>query len=133
MAHDFLEFVNAYRLRDAIAIEIGYQHHAPRAQELGQKKYVEIWMRQQEVLYLNNQYSRLQEWRMNRVVRRYDRATGERCVAHDEFLEHGNGFFSKFPMPRSLVGFIEQSVYVGFGLWCRAYTDRWYTTAWKTI
>ena len=42
MAHDFLEFVNAYRLRDAIAIEIGYQQHAPRAQELGQKKYVEI-------------------------------------------------------------------------------------------
>ena len=77
MAHDFLEFVNAYRLGDAIAIEIGYQHHAPRAQELGQKKYVQILMRQQEVLYLNNQYSRLQEWRMNRVVRRYDRATGK--------------------------------------------------------
>ena len=53
-------------------------------------------------------------------------------MAHDEFLEHGNGFFSNFPMPRSLVGFVEQSAYVGFGLMCRSYTDQWCTTAWNT-
>ena len=129
MAHDFLEFVNAYRLGDAVAIELGYQHHAPRAQQLGQNKYVGIWLGQQEVLFRNNPYSRLQEWRMNRVVRRYDGSTGKRCAAIDEHLKHGNGFFSNFPMPRSLIGFVEQSVYVGFGLMCRAFTDRWYTTA----
>ena len=36
-------------------------------------------------------------------------------------------------MSRSLVGFVEQSVYVGFGLMCQAYTDRWYTTAWNMM
>ena len=96
MAHNFLEFVIAYGLRDVIVIEIGYQQHAPGAQEMGQKKYVEIWLRQQEVLYLDNAYSRLQEWQMNCVVRRYDRATGKRCVAHDTFLEHDKVFFQTF-------------------------------------
>ena len=31
-------------------------------------------------------------------------------------------------MPRSLNGFAEQSLYVGYGLKCRAFTDMWYTT-----
>ena len=35
-------------------------------------------------------------------------------------------------MSRSLVGFVAQSVCAGFGLMCRAYTDRLYMTAWNT-
>ena len=70
---------------------------------------------------------------MNRVVRRYDQATGKHCVAHDKFLEHSNVFFSNFPMPRLLVGFVEQSVYLGFGLMCRVYTDQSYMTAWNMM
>ena len=37
-AHEILEFVNAYWLGDVVAIKVGYQRHAPRAQELRQKK-----------------------------------------------------------------------------------------------
>ena len=74
-------------------IEVGYQQHAPRAEALGQNKYVEVWLGQQDSLYRDHPYSRLQECCMNRVVRRYDAATGKRCVGHDEFMEHGNCFF----------------------------------------
>ena len=31
-------------------------------------------------------------------------------------------------MPRSLIGFAEQSLYVGYALMCRAFTNMWYTT-----
>ena len=128
MAHHLLEFINAYRVGDAVAVEVGYHMHLPRAEALGQKKYVNIILQQSEVLYRDNKYSRLQEWRINRFVRRYDASTGKRCVCHDEFLEHGNRFFSEFPLPRSLVGFAEQSLYVGYALMCRAFTNLWYTT-----
>ena len=58
-------------------------------------------------------------------------STGKRCVAHDEFVEHANRFFSEFAPPKSLKSFVEQSLYVGLGLVCRAFTDTWYTTAFK--
>ena len=64
----------------------------------------------------------------DRFVRRYDAATGKRCLCQDDFLEHGNQFFPEFPMPRSLLGFTEQSLYVGYALMCRAFTNLWYTT-----
>ena len=95
---------------------------------LGQHKYVNIWYGQQETLYRNYPFSKLQEVRINRVMRRCAR---KNCVAHDEFLEHGNRFFSEFLMPRSLEGFVSQSVYVGVGLQSKEFSDMWYTTRFK--
>ena len=34
-------------------------------------------------------------------------------------------------MPRSLAGFIKQSLYVGYGLMCSAFIDTWYTTSYN--
>ena len=34
-------------------------------------------------------------------------------------------------MPKSLVGFAQQSIYVGVGLMCKQFTDKWYTTKHK--
>ncbi len=48
-----------------------------------------------------------------------------------EFLEHGNRFFSEFPMPKSLISFAFQSNYVGIGLMCKRYTDLWFSTSFK--
>ena len=96
MAGDFLKFVEGYRLGDAIAIEYGYAKHSPVWEALGQNKYVEIFYGQQETLYRDNTYSRLMEVRINRCVRRYAGSTGRRCVAQDEFLEHGNRIFQNF-------------------------------------
>ena len=53
--------MNAYRLDDAAKIEIGDHSNTLRVEYLGQKKYVQIWLRQQEVLYCNKAYSQLQE------------------------------------------------------------------------
>ena len=112
-------------------IESGYDKHCAAYQIMGQNKYVEIVLRQREVLYRDHPFSRLQECRINRVVRRCHRSTGKRCVAVDEHLEHGNRFYSDFPMPRSLSGFCAQSRYVGAGLMCRKFCDTWYTTKFK--
>ena len=131
MAHETLEFINAYRVGDAIVIEHGYQWQLPIWEMLRQKKYIQITYGQQETLYRDNAYSRLQEIRLNRFVRRYHASTGKRCVAQDEFLEHGNRFFSNFPMLKSLLGFANQSLYVGVGLMCRNFTDMWYTLTFK--
>ena len=131
MSYDFLEFAEAYRIGDSISIEFGYQKHAPVWQAVGQHKYVEIFYGQQESLYRDIAYSRLQEIRINRVVRRYHANTGKRCVAHDEFLEHGNRFFSNFPVPKTLISFAFQSNYVGIGLMCKRHTDLWCSASWK--
>ena len=64
--------------------------------------------------------------RLNRFVCRYHGSTGKRCVAQDEFLEHGNRFYSAFPIPKTLQSFVNQSQYVGLGLMCKRYTDIWY-------
>ena len=71
-----------FRLGDAVIIEVGYQKHAPRAEVLGHNEYVQIRLRQQEVLYQDNPYLRLQEFLINQVVRRYDAASsGSNCDA----------------------------------------------------
>ena len=98
MAHEFLEFVNAYCLGDTVVVEAGYNLHLHRAECLGQNKYVNICLRQNEVLYRDNPYSRLQEWRMNRFGRHYGASTGKRCVAHGKFLEHSNQLCSEFKL-----------------------------------
>ena len=128
MAYDFKEFVNAYRIGDSISIEYGYQKQAPAWEALGQHKYVDIFYGQQESLYRDMPFSMLQEIRLNRVVRRYHGSTGKRCVAHDEFLEHGNRFFSNSPSPKTLTSFAFQSNYVGIGLMCKCHTDIWCST-----
>ena len=46
MAHDFLAFVDAYRIGDLVFVEAGYQKHAPIWKILGQSKYVKIFLRQ---------------------------------------------------------------------------------------
>ena len=96
LAFDFLEFVDAYRIGDAVAIEYGYSKHSTVWKALCQNKYVEIFLSQQETLYRDFQFSQLQELRMNRVVRRYHGTSGKSCVVHDEFFEHGNRFFQIF-------------------------------------
>ena len=82
-------------------------------------------------MYRDSPFSRLQEMRQNRFVRRYHASTRKRCTAQDEFLEDGNRFFSEFSMPKSILGFAEHSLYVGIGLTCRLFTDFWYSTARK--
>ena len=94
MSYDFLRFVDGYRMGDSIAIEVGYNKQVPVWQALGQNKYVDITHSQNETLYWDSTYSILQEIRGTRTVRRYHGKTGKRRVAHDEFLEHGNRFFS---------------------------------------
>ena len=125
MSHDFLEFVKAYRSGDSVSVEHGYLKHNPVFKSTGQNKYVQIVFGQQETLYRDHPFSRLQEIRMNRVVRRYAK---KNCVAHDEFLEHGNRFFSEFSTPKSVVAFCNQSLYVGVGLMSKQMTNKWYTT-----
>ena len=61
ISFDFSEFVKAYHLGDAVAIECGYQKHVPVWQEMGQHKSVEIHHSQQELLYRDNQFSILKE------------------------------------------------------------------------
>ena len=105
MSFDFLEFVNAYRIGDAITIKYGYQKHLPVFLALGKNTYVGITYSQQEKCYRDNPYSMLQDLRINRFVWQYHPGTGKRCVAQDEFLEHGNKFYAEFPMPCSLEAF----------------------------
>ena len=128
LAFNFLECVDAYRIGDAVAIEYGCSKHSTVWKALGQNKYVEIFLVQQETLYRDFPFLRLQELRMNCVVRRYHGTTDKHCVARDEFLEHGNRFFLSFPMPKSLIGFASQSLHVGVGLMAKQFTNRWYTT-----
>ena len=131
MITDFLQFVKSIRIGDAIGIEYGYQKHSKVFEALGKNKYVDIFYSQQERLYRDMVYSRLQELRLNRVVCRVHGSKGKRCVAHDEFLEHGNKICSNFPMPGTALGFAFQSQYVGISLQCRQFSDLWYTTMWK--
>ena len=51
IAHDFLQFVNAYRVGDSIMVEYGYQKFLPVLKLIGHNKYVEIIYAQQETLY----------------------------------------------------------------------------------
>ena len=131
MSYDFLEFVEAYRIGDSVSIEFGYQKYAPVWQLVGQNKYVEIFYAQQGSLYQGIPSSHLQEIRINHVVSRYHVDTGKRCLAHDEFLEHGNHFFSNFPVPETLIAFAFQSNYVVIGLMYKRHTDLWCTTKGK--
>jgi hypothetical protein len=101
MAHHLLEFINAYRFGDTVAVEVGYHMHLPRAEALGQKKYINIILQHSKVLYRDNKYSWLQKWQMNRFLQRYDASTSKRCVYHDEFLEHVNRLFLKFLCPEA--------------------------------
>ena len=119
---------HTYHIGDSIAIEHDYQTFAPFWKMTGQTKYIDIWLGQQETLYRDHPYLRLQELCLNRVVCRYNATTGKRCVAQDEFLEHGNRFFSEFPMPMSLIDFASQSQYIGVGLKSKVHNKRWYTT-----
>ena len=130
---NLLDFIDAYRIGDAIAIEYRYQKHSTVWKALNQSKYVEIFLGQQETLYQYHPYSQLMELRLSRVVWRYHGSTGKRCVAQDEFLEleHGNRFFSEFPMPKSLIGFADQSLYIGVELMCKQFATQWYTTSFK--
>ena len=132
ISFDFIEFETAFRVGDSISLEAGYQRHVPIWIVLGQHKYEEIFYSQQECLYRDNPFSRLQELRINRVVRRYAGILGKRCVAHDEFLENGNHFFSQFSLPSSLRGFEQQSWMVGIGLMCKRFTNRWYSSGTNT-
>ena len=72
MAHDFLEFVTAYRVADSIMIEVGYHTFLPVWQMSGQNKYKEICYSQDDTLYSDNPYSKLMEHGDNRCVKRYD-------------------------------------------------------------
>ena len=98
---------------------------------LGQHKYVKITYSQIDASYKNHSFSRLQELRINRVVRRYDDVSKHNCTEHDLFLEHGNKFLSNFKIPKTLAGFEKQSIFVGMGIMCRQFVDTWYASKWK--
>ena len=81
------------------------------------------WFRRIQALLMERLTSSLwspqmQVLQINRCVRRYHGSTGKRCVVNDEFLEHGNRFYSVFPM-------------VGLGFLCRKFCDLWYTINWQ--
>ena len=59
ISHDLVEFTNAYRIGDSIAIELGYQKHSFFWEVLGQNKYVETFFGQQETMYQDSPFSRL--------------------------------------------------------------------------
>ena len=101
MSYDYLEFKKAYRFGDAISVEVGYQLQSPIWEHLGQIKYVERHYDQQEVLFKRNPFSRLQEVRLNRCVRRYSGETGKHSVAQDEAIEHANRILCEFPSSNS--------------------------------
>ena len=100
-----------HRIEDSVSVESGYLKFAPIWKANKQNKYVEIWLGQQETLYRDNLFSRLQELCLNRVVRRYHGSTRKRCVAQDEFLEHGNRFYQNF-LCRSHLLALQTKVYM---------------------
>ena len=61
LAEDLLDFIDAYRIGVIITIEYGYQKHSIVWKALGQSKYVERFLGQQETLYQDHPYSRLME------------------------------------------------------------------------
>ena len=115
MSYDFLEFVTAYRVGDAVAIEYGYNKHLNVWQCNGQNKYAKITFKHHaEVLSRDSPFQTIKK----SCVDRYKRAVG-----HDDFLEHCNPFLSEFPLPRSLASFEEQSNYIGLGMATRTFSD----------
>ena len=131
MSYDFIEFVTAYRVGDAISIDVGYQKHAPVWEALNQNKYIDIFYKQQESLYRAITFAMMQEIRFNIFVRRYHGNTGKLCVAHDEFLKHSNRFSPNLSLSKTLSSFVFQSNCVGIGLMCKQQTDLWCSTVWK--
>ena len=88
MTGDLLNFHDACGVGDSIGIKHAYLKHLPVWLLLGQNKYVEISYSQMEIYYADNPYSRLNELRINRLVRRYHGHTKHSCVTQDLFLEH---------------------------------------------
>ena len=131
MSTNLLSFIDSCRLGDAVGIEYGYVKHLPVWLLGGQNKYVEITYGQTDACYRDHPFSRLQELRINRVVRRYHADSKKSCVSQDLFLEHGNNVFSNFNLPTSLQGFEQQSTMVGVGLLCRNFVDLWYNHKWE--
>ena len=93
MSTNLLSFVDSCHLGDAVGIECGYVKHLPVWLFGGQNNYVQITYGQIEACYRDHPFSRLQELRINRVVRRYHDNSLKSCVPQDLFLEHGNNFF----------------------------------------
>ena len=92
MTSDFIAFVTATRVGDSISIEYNYQKQSDVWEALNQNKYVEIFCTQQERLCRDFPFSRLMDFCINCIVRRYHESTGKRCVAQDEFVEHTDKF-----------------------------------------
>ena len=88
------------------------------AMELYQRWFQQIQALLTERIASSLRSPQMQVLQINRCVCRYHGSTGKRCVANDEFLEHGNHFYSVFPM-------------VGLGLLCRKFCDLWYSTNWQ--
>jgi hypothetical protein len=128
MAGDFLQFVSAYRNADSIGVEIGYHIFAPVWKELSQSKYLERHWDQQDFLFRKFPFSRLQEARINRFVRRYPIETGKSNLAQDECLEIGNKFYATFPDVQTLDGFARQGNYVGPSLMCKRFVTMFYSS-----
>ena len=131
MSSDVLSFIDSCRLGDAIGIKYGYVKHVHVWLIGGQNKYAQITYGQFDACYSDHPFSRLQELRINRVVRRYHADSKKRCVPQDLFLEHGNKFFSNFSLPNNLQSFEQQSTMVGVGIMCRNFADIWYNYKWE--
>ena len=81
-------------------------------------------------MYSDNPYSKLMEQRGNRCVKRYDIKS---FVGQDEYVEHVNRELSRYPMPRSLIGYFNQSLCLGAGIACKHFCDANYTTRQKNV
>lgn len=118
MSRDLFDFIDAYRNSDSIFLELYYERFASVWRVLGQHRYLESVWKQMEQLYLDVDYNQLQIIRMSRTIRQYDWATGKHAIAQDEMMELINRWYSLFPMPRTMKGFVRESVQVGLSLSC---------------
>jgi len=78
---------------------------------------------QLETLLQKCPYSRFEEIRRNRMVRRqrYPSGHGKHDLTMYECLELANRFFSQFPKVRTLEAFARQGNYVGLAIMCKRF------------
>ena len=74
-----------------------------------------------EQLYVDIDFHTLQIIRMSRTIRRYLWETGKHAIAQDEMMELINRWYSLFPMPRTMDGFIRESTQVGLSVVCKLF------------
>jgi len=102
----YTRFCTAIRIGDSIAIEVCYLDFLPFFNYCKKHRYVELVLRQAEVLYQSLTPNQLHDIRCNRGVRfNKDRAK----VANDEVCEIINSFYEKIPPSKTIEHMIVKS------------------------